>query len=144
MFDIAWSELILIAVVALVVIGPKDLPRVLRNAGRWSRRLRTMAGEFQRHIDDMIRESELEDLRKQAEKAAAENNLMRPIEQAAEGTGTAAPPRVSEADAAADLPRLAADGAPAAASPTPPPASAPAPSAPAAAPDPNPPREPAQ
>lgn len=66
MFDIAWSELGIIAVVALVVIGPRDLPKVLRTVGQWTTKARSMAREFQSGIDDMVRESELDELRKAA------------------------------------------------------------------------------
>src|SRR5579883_425330 len=69
MFDFAWSEIALIAVVALVVIGPKDLPRVMRTVGVWVGRARSVAREFQSSIDQMIREAELEDVRKQVEDA---------------------------------------------------------------------------
>lgn len=70
MFDIAWSELALIGVVALVVIGPKDLPRVMRTLGQWTRRARAMAAEFQRNLDDMVREAELDEIRKEVEKVS--------------------------------------------------------------------------
>jgi len=63
MFDLGWTELGVVAVIALLVIGPKDLPKVLRTMGQWARRLRSLAREFQGHVDDMIRESDLEDLR---------------------------------------------------------------------------------
>jgi sec-independent protein translocase protein TatB len=66
-FDIAWSELALIGAVALIVIGPKDLPRVMRSLGQWTRRARMMAAEFQRNIDEMMREAELQELRKEVE-----------------------------------------------------------------------------
>jgi len=69
-FDIAWSELALIAAVALIVIGPKDLPRVMRNLGQWTRRARAMAAEFQRNLDDMMREAELDEIRKEVEKVS--------------------------------------------------------------------------
>jgi sec-independent protein translocase protein TatB len=69
MFDIGWSELAVIAVVALIVIGPKDLPKVLRTAGYWMRKVRAMASEFQTSIEQMAREADLEDLRKQVEEA---------------------------------------------------------------------------
>jgi sec-independent protein translocase protein TatB len=69
-FDIAWSELALIGVVALVVIGPKDLPRVMRTLGQWTRRARAMAAEFQRNLDDMVREAELDEIRKEVEKVS--------------------------------------------------------------------------
>jgi sec-independent protein translocase protein TatB len=71
MFDFSWSELLVIALVALVVIGPKDLPRVLRAAGKWAGKARAVAREFQSSIDQMIRESELEEVRKEVEKVAA-------------------------------------------------------------------------
>ena len=69
MFDISWTELLVIGVVALIAIGPKELPRVLYQMGRWIRRLRLMAGEFQHHFSDMMREAELEELRRQAREA---------------------------------------------------------------------------
>jgi sec-independent protein translocase protein TatB len=65
MLDLAWSELVVIGVVALVVVGPKDLPVVLRAAGRWMGKARNLAREFQSNVDDMIREAELQELRKQ-------------------------------------------------------------------------------
>src|SRR5579862_333842 len=69
MFGFGWSEILLIGAVALVVIGPKDLPRVMRTAGQWSRKLRVLAGDFQRHIDDMVRQAELDEVKREAEKA---------------------------------------------------------------------------
>lgn len=66
MFDIAWSELMVIAVIALVVIGPKDLPKAIYTLGKWVRKARGVAREFQTHIDDMMRETELDELRKEA------------------------------------------------------------------------------
>ncbi len=71
MFDISWSHILAIAVVALVVIGPKDLPRVLRALGRWAGKARAIAREFQSSIDQMIRESELEEVRKEVEDVAS-------------------------------------------------------------------------
>src|SRR5690349_6116689 len=70
MFDFAWSEIAVIAVVALVVIGPKDLPKVLRTVGTWVGKARGIAREFQSSLDQMIREAELEEVRKQVEDAA--------------------------------------------------------------------------
>jgi sec-independent protein translocase protein TatB len=64
MFDIGYSELLVIAVVALIVIGPKDLPRVMRTVGNWVGRARGMARHFRSGIDTMIRESELEEMEK--------------------------------------------------------------------------------
>jgi sec-independent protein translocase protein TatB len=67
MFGIAWSELVVIAVVALVVVGPKDLPRLMRAFGHYAGKLRRMAGEFQRQFEDAMREAELEEVRKAIE-----------------------------------------------------------------------------
>jgi sec-independent protein translocase protein TatB len=64
MFGVDSSELLIIAVVALVVIGPKDLPRVMRIVGQWVGRARGMARHFRSGIDAMIRESELEEMEK--------------------------------------------------------------------------------
>jgi len=72
LFDIGWPELLLIGVVALVVIGQKDLPRALRVAGFWVRKARTMSREFQSSIDQMIREAELDEVRQELKKAAEE------------------------------------------------------------------------
>lgn len=69
MFDIGWSELMVIGVVALVVIGPKDLPNAIYTLGKWVRKARLVARDFQGHLDDMMREAELNDLRQQALKA---------------------------------------------------------------------------
>ena len=64
MFGIDSSELLVIALVALVVIGPKDLPRVMRTVGNWVGKARGMAGHFRAGVDNMIRESELADMEK--------------------------------------------------------------------------------
>jgi sec-independent protein translocase protein TatB len=64
MFDIAPTELLIVALVALVVIGPKDLPKVMRTVGHWVGRARGMARHFRSGIDTMIRESELEEMEK--------------------------------------------------------------------------------
>ncbi|HUD51584.1 Sec-independent protein translocase protein TatB [Parvibaculum sp.] len=77
MFDIGWSELLLVAVLALVFIGPKDLPRVMRTAGRYVGKMRAMAREFQQSFEDLARESELEELRKQV--AELRGEAMRPL-----------------------------------------------------------------
>lgn len=64
MFDIGASELLMIAVVAIVVIGPKDMPAALRTAGRWIAKARRMSSHFRTGLDAMIREAEMEDLEK--------------------------------------------------------------------------------
>ena len=63
MFD-SWGELLVIAVVALVVVGPKELPQLLRTVGRWVGQARRMAGEFQAQVNEAIREADLEDVKK--------------------------------------------------------------------------------
>lgn len=68
LFDIGWPELMLIGVIALVVIGPKDLPRAMRIAGYWMRKARSMSREFQNSIDQMIREAELDEMREEMKK----------------------------------------------------------------------------
>lgn len=65
MFDLAWSEIALIAVVALVVIGPKDLPGAIRGVADGIRKLRRMAGEFQQQADELVKEAKLDELRNQ-------------------------------------------------------------------------------
>ena len=64
MFDVGWSELVVIGVVSLVVIGPKELPGVIRNVGRAVAKLRTMAGDFRNQFDDAMREADLADVQK--------------------------------------------------------------------------------
>ena len=64
MFDIGWSELLIIAVVAIVVVGPKDLPRLMRTFGHYAGKLRRAAADFQRQFEDAMRETELEEVKK--------------------------------------------------------------------------------
>jgi sec-independent protein translocase protein TatB len=73
MFDIGWTELALIGVVALVVIGPKDLPKAMYMVGKWLRRARLMARDFQSGMDEMMRQAELDELRQEVAKARAFN-----------------------------------------------------------------------
>lgn len=68
MFDFfSWQHLSIMLVVALVVVGPKDLPRLMNMAGKWAAKARGMASEFRRSFDEMARESELAELRKEIE-----------------------------------------------------------------------------
>jgi sec-independent protein translocase protein TatB len=64
MFDIGWSELVVIAVVALIAIGPKELPGVLRMVGQWMGKARKMAAEFQGQFQEAMREAEMADIKK--------------------------------------------------------------------------------
>src|SRR3990170_6346975 len=81
MFDIGWSEMAIIAFVALIVIGPKDLPRTMKAVAHWMRKARSLTREFQSGIDDMVREAELEDARKALDDTRR-GNLQRTISNA--------------------------------------------------------------
>jgi sec-independent protein translocase protein TatB len=67
MFDIGWGELLVIGIVALIAIGPKELPGALRTLGQWMGKLRRMASEFQGQFHEAMREAELHDLKKQVD-----------------------------------------------------------------------------
>lgn len=67
MFDIGWVELMIIAIVAVVVVGPKDLPRAMRFVGQWSGKMKRMAREFQGQFNEALREAELDTVRKDVE-----------------------------------------------------------------------------
>jgi sec-independent protein translocase protein TatB len=84
--DIGWSEMAIILLVALIVIGPKDLPRVARNVGRWSAKARSMARDFQRSLEDMAREAELHDIKSELNKVRPEN-LQRSIRDTVDPEG---------------------------------------------------------
>jgi sec-independent protein translocase protein TatB len=65
MFDIGWSEMLVIACLAIVVIGPKQLPAALRTVGYWIGRAKRMANEFQGHVDEMVAQAELDEVRQE-------------------------------------------------------------------------------
>lgn len=141
MFDIAWSELALIGAVALIVIGPKDLPKVMRVMGQWTRKARLLAGEFQNNFDELLRQAELDEVRKQVQSvnpAALKEKVETMIDAKSIESALQVDPATVTAPvvAAAPLEPVAAP-APALASAAPlvsPAGSAPAPDAPAAAP----------
>src|SRR6266699_4609965 len=104
LFDLGWSELLLIGVVALVVIGPKDLPKALRVAGFWVKKARTLSREFQSSVEQMIREAELDEMRQELKKAT-EIDLDKEFQKTIDPTGSLAEslkppelPRFSDAD----------------------------------------------
>jgi sec-independent protein translocase protein TatB len=114
MFDFSWSEILLIGIVALIFIGPKELPGVLRTLGQWMTKIRRMAGDFQNQFHDAMREAELADLKKEVDEMSAQaasysnfdpladvrkdmENTQREIESAVAGTPAAESPPVSEA-----------------------------------------------
>ena len=76
MFDLfSWSHILILLTVALVVVGPKDLPRLMNIAGRWAGKARNMANEFKKSFDDMARQSELDELRAEVEKLRASDPI---------------------------------------------------------------------
>jgi sec-independent protein translocase protein TatB len=87
MFDIGWSELVVIAVVALIAIGPKELPGVLRMVGQWMGKARKMAAEFQGQFQEAMREAEMADLKKTFDEVKetatgfASNNVMTSLQK---------------------------------------------------------------
>jgi sec-independent protein translocase protein TatB len=72
MFDIGWGELLIIGIVALIAIGPKELPSVLRTLGQWMAKLRRMASEFQNQFHEVMREAEMADLKKQVDEVTSQ------------------------------------------------------------------------
>ena len=102
--DFGMSELLLIGVVALVFIGPKDLPKALRVAGFWVRKARTLSREFQSSVEQMIREAELDEMRQELKKAT-EIDLEKQFRETIDPTGSLAEslkppelPKFSDAD----------------------------------------------
>ncbi len=89
LLDLGWSEIMLIGMVALVVIGPKDLPKALRVAGFWVRKARTLSREFQSSVEQMVREAELDEMREELKKAS-EINLDKEFRETVDPTGSLA------------------------------------------------------
>ena len=118
MFDIGWSELLVIVVVAIVVVGPKELPRLLGTLGHYAGKLRRAAADFQRQFDEAMRETEIAEVKQamdavRAETAALDKPVMLPkldtspespgeTAASAAGTPAAAPPAQPPATAAAE------------------------------------------
>ena len=114
MFDIGWDEMLFTAIIAIVVIGPKDLPRALRAAGQWLGKIRRVSGHFRSGIETMIREAELADMekhwREQNEAIMAAHPPAVPDDAALFGTnpGTLMAPLPAAAEIAATDPALPA------------------------------------
>lgn len=106
MFDIGWSEMAIIMVAALIIIGPKDLPRVARTIGQWVRKGRMLAREFQNSLDDMVRETELEDVKKEIEKVGR-TDIKKAVENTIDPKGELTKAFDPDADNAATKPALA-------------------------------------
>jgi sec-independent protein translocase protein TatB len=103
MFDIAWSELLLVAVVAILVVGPKELPGMLRSLGRMLGKLRRTADEFRKHFDDAVREAGGEEIQREI-KSLKQNNplnqIRSSIEDAAKDVNAPPKPKTGSAQAA--------------------------------------------
>jgi sec-independent protein translocase protein TatB len=69
MLDVGWQELFVIAVITIIVVGPREIPRVLRTVTMWVRKIKDMARDFQSSIDDIAREADLDDIKKQLAEA---------------------------------------------------------------------------
>jgi sec-independent protein translocase protein TatB len=89
MFDIGWTEMLVIAVVMIVVVGPKDLPKMLRTFGRMTTKMRSMAGDFQKQFNEALKEAELDDVKKSVDALRSMNpaneikKQLNPFEKAA-------------------------------------------------------------
>lgn len=104
MFDISWSEILVIAVLAIVFIGPKDLPKVMRTAGRMVRKVRLMAAEFQDSIEQMAHEAEIEEVKKSIHHVS-NFDPQKAIENSIDPTGAFTHPPVIEEDAVPAKPK---------------------------------------
>src|SRR5262245_27135786 len=120
MFDIGWSELLVIGVVALIAIGPKELPGALRTLGMWMGKIRRMASDFQGQFQEAMREAEMADLKKEVESLTSGFDPVESVRRDIEGavadkppsaltTPTAEPSASSEPSTAADAPSAAAE-----------------------------------
>jgi len=118
-FDLGWSEMLVIGAVALVVIGPKELPSALRTAGYWVRKARSLSREFHGTFEQMIREAELDEVRRDLKKATEfdlEGEFRKSVDPTGELAESVKLPSVP--DYFAETPAAAVEGAPV---PTPPP-----------------------
>lgn len=87
MFDIGWSEMVFVVVIAVLVIGPKDLPKTIATIGKYIRKARGLARDFQTGLDDLAKETELDELRKDIQNST-DFNLKKQIEDAVGSTGS--------------------------------------------------------
>lgn len=143
MFDIGWSELVVIGVVALIAIGPKELPGVLRAVGQWMGKIRRMASEFQGQFQEAMREAEMADLKKSVDemtdtaKSYTNFDPIGMVRNEIESITADKPPASSAEAAAPTTSEATSESAPAATPDTAPPApeAAPVVDAPATAPE---------
>lgn len=115
MFDIGWSELLIIGIVALIAIGPKELPGVLRAMGHWVGKVRRMASDFQDQFREAMREAEVADLKRQFDEASAKaTSFTNPLETAQKEVEKAFNPEPAPAAENAPSPSIADQSSPAA------------------------------
>jgi sec-independent protein translocase protein TatB len=117
MIDLSWSHILIVLVVALVVVGPKDLPRLMRMIGRWLAKARAMADQFKKSFDEMSRQAELDELRAEIQAlrnerplAGIEQTLREPVIPA--DAASALPITPQSAEAEEGLPHEAAPALP--------------------------------
>jgi sec-independent protein translocase protein TatB len=116
MFDIGWSEMLVIGVVALIAIGPKELPGVLRTIGQYMGKVRRMAADFQGQFQEAMREAEMEDIKKQVDDIASSASTVTnfdPIGDLNKEFQTAIEDKPAQSAAPADAPPAAESTAPA-------------------------------
>jgi sec-independent protein translocase protein TatB len=87
MIDVGWSEMAVVALIALLILGPKELPQAMRMMARWVKKARAVSREFRSGVDEMIREAELEDARKAVDMARP-SNLKQSIGRVVDPTGS--------------------------------------------------------
>ncbi|WP_025898673.1 Sec-independent protein translocase protein TatB [Sneathiella glossodoripedis] len=85
MFDIGWSEMVFVAIIAVLVIGPKDLPKTIATIGKYIRKIRGVARDFQSGIDDLAKEAELDEIKKSV--TGDDFNIKKQVEKAVDPTG---------------------------------------------------------
>ncbi len=109
MFDIGWSELLIIAIVALVVVGPKDLPRMMRGFGHYAGKLRRAASDFQRQFEAAVAESEADEVRKNIEsiRAGLDKPVMLPKQEKTGPPQAVGPPAMAPVPVAPPKPKRA-------------------------------------
>jgi sec-independent protein translocase protein TatB len=115
MFDISWTEFLLIGIVALIVIGPKELPAVMRSLGQWSRKIRSLAADFQNQFHEAMREAEMADLKKQVDDMASDIKSYDPLKDVradVEAMGKDLDDKVKSPDTAANQEAATAAGDP--------------------------------
>ena len=102
MLDFSWSEILLIAVVTLMVVRPKDLPQVLKYVAQFARKARAMAREFQSGVEEMVREAELHEVKSQIESAVS-TDLAQELDHSIDPGGTIAQSLDLQAETAASV-----------------------------------------